>query len=101
MATKISYDERNNVYSKSTSNTLQVEYPTKDNSETHKEFENSTPQDKLIHEHDFVKINMNDNLSFLECITCDALFCESCGRSLDRISIQNPLMHKFNCECDL
>lgn len=99
---KISYDEQNHVYYKMYYKmTSSDTYLLKDNSETSEESEATTIQDMLIHEHNFVKIPINDNHSFLECITCNTLFCESCGRSLDRISIQNPLMHKFNCGSDL
>lgn len=53
-------------------------------------------EEELIHEHYFSTIKIG-KLSCLLCLSCDRLFCESCGKSIDRMSIQDPAMHGFIC----
>jgi hypothetical protein len=40
----------------------------------------------ISHEHDFVSTYLtNSKYSFLNCLTCNAYFCNLCGRMLDNI----------------
>lgn len=40
-------------------------------------------ENKLIHEHDFIAIGINEtNSSLVTCITCGEYYCDLCGKCL-------------------
>lgn len=40
-------------------------------------------ESKLIHEHDFITIEINEaNSSLLRCINCGEYYCDLCGKNL-------------------
>ena len=48
---------------------------------------------KLVHEHDFIPVkNTREGNSFIQCLTCDAYFCQSCGKSVNNND-------QFNASC--
>ena len=40
-------------------------------------------ENKLFHEHDFIKIGKETNSSLVRCITCDRYYCDLCGKALE------------------
>jgi hypothetical protein len=42
------------------------------------------PENKLIHEHDFITVRIKEtNSSLIHCITCGIYYCGLCGKALE------------------
>ena len=43
--------------------------------------------ESLAHEHDFIPVEINkENCSYVQCVTCNSYFCQSCGKLLNKVN---------------
>lgn len=46
-------------------------------------------KDSLVHEHDFVPTTIKKGDCLVRCVTCDANFCNICGKLLDHTEVRS------------
>jgi hypothetical protein len=56
----------------------------------------NTVKIKSVHEHSLVPTIINE-MEYFRCITCDTIYCQLCGKSLDASTTQNHQVDKFEC----
>lgn len=52
---------------------------------------------KLVHEHDFVPVKITEGRNcYIKCLTCDAYFCQSCGKTINNDQLKISCGINFN-----